>query len=864
MLTRNLDDADMDLMYLLGDTVHCLRQARNHILCQMSIPVPDFVKTQSGKPDSAETTTQNIKFSDEMPGTQDIMPSYVDPLRSAMDDNKVPLDEFFSRPINIHSHDWVAGGGSTFTIDPWSLFFNDRRVINRIANYNLLRCDLHIKVTINATPFHYGRAMLTYLPLAGFDTLSTTTFAEAADIVEASQRPHIFINPTCCEGGEMKLPFFYYKNYLSVPYDEWFKMGRLSFVEINSLEMVSAAPTPVTINVFAWAENVEYSLLTTLQPTAIGPQSGPGGPMKDETDEANMTGVISKPATILSKTLSKLTAFPSIAPLATASSMAAGAAAELAKYYGYSRPVITEAPGSMRPTMTASMCYTDTPDLPTKFTLDSKQELSIDPRISGMPEGDPMSIQNIASRESYMFTETWSHNDAAESLLFNFRVSPQLHQTDSNGGLAFAPVGAACLPFQYWTGKLKYRFQFVCSAFHRGRVRIVYDPNFSQEDHYNTVSSEIIDITQNSDFTLEVGISQEMSLIDMETDPSLTSVSNMVSNLPITTAARGNGVIAVYVLNDLMTPDIVNAGSIDINVYMSAGDDFELFVPTSNLGTYVFKQQSGMVSSMPKNSDCNEKEQNLTSVLCIGTTNNDELNKIYAGESIVSFRSLLKRYTLHEPLTFVESSGRRTWNARRCAFPYLRGNVAGAVHQTGALAPYNYCNTLVLHLITAMFSGNRGGIRYKLVPRGNLSEYSGYAERIPWQIAKYYFNQSSTVSYTSMSHAAYESTYATTGNDFSPPLGYTGMIATTEHINPTLEFECPYYSPWRFTPGKTEDWTQNGYGTYEGFRCMASANSTIGGGIDSFVAIGEDFQVYFFTGCPRMFYESAPLSLIHI
>jgi hypothetical protein len=61
----------------------------------------------------------------------------------------------------------------------------------------------------------------------------------------------------------------------------------------------------------------------------------------------------------------------------------------------------------------------------------------------------------------------------------NMRVDPcciQEHATD--GSIRFAACGAAAMPFKYWSGSMKYRFQVVCSAFHRGRIAVVYDPQW--------------------------------------------------------------------------------------------------------------------------------------------------------------------------------------------------------------------------------------------------------------------------------------------------------------------------------------------------------------------------------------------------
>lgn len=118
------------------------------------------------------------------------------------------MQNFFSRPIKIAEQEWATSTTLGFDIDPWGLYFSNPRVINRLANFNLLRAKLHVKVVINGNGFQYGRAMVSYLPFDVFDSLSSNAALLREDLVQASQQPRIFLDPTTSQGGEMILPFF--------------------------------------------------------------------------------------------------------------------------------------------------------------------------------------------------------------------------------------------------------------------------------------------------------------------------------------------------------------------------------------------------------------------------------------------------------------------------------------------------------------------------------------------------------------------------------------------------------------------------------------------------------------------------------
>lgn len=201
-------------------------------------------------------TQQNVTFLDANAGHMIDYTAGDDPLRTQPLNVDATLDNFFSRPIKIHEQQWSVGTASSFVLDPWSLYFNNTRVINRISNYKLMRADLHVKVTLNGTPFHFGRCIVAYNPLRVQDQLTVDRSYIEADVVAASQRPHIWLNPTTSQGGELKLPFFYYKNLIDIVGQEWSQMGELVAHSLQNLKHASGATDDVTISVYAWTENI--------------------------------------------------------------------------------------------------------------------------------------------------------------------------------------------------------------------------------------------------------------------------------------------------------------------------------------------------------------------------------------------------------------------------------------------------------------------------------------------------------------------------------------------------------------------------------------------------------------------------------
>jgi len=807
-----------------------------------------------------DTGHQNANFGDQQDPYMYAVDENIDPTRKLMDSTDASLANFLSRPVKIGEFDWATSTSLFAQINPWQAYLQNARVINRVNNFNLLRSKLNLKLVINGNGFFYGRAIASYLPFASKDPLSQNRALIPEDVVQATQQPHVFLDPTLSTGGNMKLPFFHYKNYLDVPTSEWAELGQLTIRSIQALKHANGATESVTVTVFAWLEDVSMAVLTGVNANTIVPQSG------KEVDMANANGFISGPATAVQKAATVLGSVPMIAPFATATAEGAGMVANIAKALGYCRPPVTKDPDPYKPVPISSLALTTVPDQLHKLTIDDKQELSIDPRISGLGAADPLNIKEIAKRESYLTSFTWSIGSAPETLLWNSRISPTLWAEDSLTpvGFHFPASAMASLPFKYWTGKMRFRFQIVASAFHKGRIKIVYDPNFlASGDEYNVNYLEVIDIADKKDFTIEIGNGQPTTLLT-HSNPGLDSVTTLYGNSAFTSKGPGNGVIGMYVVNELTSPNSTVNNDVDINVYISMGDDFEVFVPEGNFQNFVFKPQSGVehTPDCEMTAEPSAPQQSEATSVGPGTTNHALINKVYTGESISSFRCLLKRYNLHQNLIFSSGFSNAVHFGRRNMYPYLRGNVTGAVNVTGAANPYNYCNTILLHWVTYAFSGWRGSIRWKLLLRGYREENRGpvsYIQRVPVGELGYQKNVTLGAVFTTDAQAAQnvmtrEGTYPQSSRPLS---GVEGSLYQTGLINPNVEFEVPYYSLYRFSPGKAEDLTTTlDYNEGFDYRIFGALGDDTA--FDAHCAIGEDFQTYFFTGLPPMYYEAVP------
>lgn len=829
---------------------------------------------------TSDVTHQTMRFRDQYAGHNSEIESFTDPTRRLQDKDDVPLDKFFSRPQKIFEVQWNTNGIINADFNPWNLFLQNRRVANRLTNYKLLRCNLRMKVVVNGNGFQYGRAFVAYWPMAGYDNFGGHSTAPL-DYVQTTQLPHIYVDPTTSSGGEMNIPFFWHQNYFDIPGSNWGgslgipDAGRVLLRTLTPLKHANGANDKVTISFFVWAEDVQLAIPTSVDGNTLQPQAG------EEVDEANTKGMISGPATAVSKFAGIAAGYAPIAPYAMATSKVAGAVASAAKIMGYSRPTNTKNPEPLRPTPISQLATTTTPDTALKLTVDDKQELTIDPRISGVGAHDPLVIRDIAKRESYLTSFNWAVGADPATLLWNARVNPCLWQQDGTTGAIRLPACAiAALPFRYWNGSMKFRFQVVCSTFHKGRLEIRYDPSHVDPLsalEYNVNYIEVIDIAETQDFTIEVTNSQPFSLL-RHLNPGLDSVTEGYSTTNYSASLAGlcNGVISVRILNELTVPNSTIDNDISVNVFISAGDDFEVFVPEDQISRFMFFPQSG-VEVVPESQNTAEPsapQQTQSDHMGADLQYSSELNMVFAGESIVSFRPLLKRYNLwrREPNSLEGNEDFWKISRRRLAYPFFRRGGPSDWIEGGPGGGYNFCNTVLLHWITNCFAGYRGSIRYKWLYTksagcaggGNCCDDIGsrvYVERLdPETVANpAYFGIEQPMP---ILNAAQVSQGAMPGFDERTPTGVRGSVFATDLINPCLEFEVPYQTQFRFVPGKPARMTNtNALGAnrfMNMYRVVYEGHVSREQQIDMHVAAGEDFQVYFWTGLPPVYYQSSP------
>jgi hypothetical protein len=824
-----------------------------------------------------------MQFRDNVPGFMDSRGAEFDSTRNDGMVEDANLGDWFSRPISIASYDWEVDNPIFQRLNPWKEFWENPRNLEKVKNFHLLRCKLHVKILINGNAFYYGRAIAAYEPLVAFDRTSPTRDWVPSDRVRGSQRMHVYLNPTTSQGGTLELPFFWPSNNLIIPSKEWRDMGELVISSFTILQHANAGTDKININVMAWAEDVKLSIPTREFPVpeyGTEPESG-----SDEHDK----NIISRPASNVARFAGSLSNVPTIGPYAKATEIGATALASIAKMFGLS------APNNLNyelyePRAKHSLAVTDTKQSAHKVTIDSKQELTIDPRTTGIQPDDELPIASIAGRESYIDQFNWIETDDPGDHLWNCRVDPGLKERNGEEW-HFPACALAAMPFQYWRGTMRFRFQIVASEYHKGRIRIVYDPSKGgSTSEFNTHYSTVHDIAECKDFTVDVGWGQNVAFKE---SIGWNSSAEFGTTPLVTSPAYGNGVISVYVLNRLSVPSTASA-PIQINVFVSMLEDFEVAAPDDKISHLKFRPnvdpptqpESGVdediifhpESGIEGDQDQDAQQTPVEDPVAIDRMADTELDvpnttKVFMGETIASFRALLKRAYRSEIIPVTELTSASVVSYSRSAFPTYGGFIEfdeGTVLPSGSMIStfgdtrtYNTAMTTLLNYLGRAFIGWRGSIRWTVdLGQVSLSGRTINGNNDFWNSITYTLSRTNRYTLAQLTQAT-----GSVGSDDVIQLlnevergnDCLGEVLCNTAVNPIQTIEVPYMSNQRFSLTADDDnFVTEAKGPGWKFTTYMPGGAISGGGNYAriYCSAGEDFNFFYFNGLPPVYYEA--------
>lgn len=814
-----------------------------------------FVDENLGEAKVYNPITDNAIYTDHLPGAD--------------------LANFLSRPVLIETITWSIANspGIKVQLNPWYDYFNNTSIKKKLDNYAFLSCNLKLKFVINASPFYFGSMLMSYEPLYTYRNDPVTPDGFGGEAITYSQRPHVWLMPQTNAGAEMTLPFFYHKNWINCTVAaDVTAMGQMTAYIVNALSSANGVATgSVTIQLYAWAEDVKV-----MGPTAVL--------ALQSQDEYTTDGIISGPASAIATAAGWLSEVPVIGRYMTATSFVATAVGNVAKYFGYTNVPNIDTVAPFRPFTFAHFASASISNPVEKLTIDPKNELSIDPTTVGVPPIDELSIKYLVQRESYIGSSVIDTTNAVNDVIFTANVGNMfVWYTTATSQIYYTPLAYVSSLFRWWRGDIIFRFRFICTKFHKGRVRLTWDPlkAISTTDTYQTNFNQVIDIGDNTDFEIRVPYAQATAWCKTLVNPAiLTYASNTTLSDPI--VSTHNGQLQMRIVTPLSAP--IATSTIRLQIFVRGAENFELaypadppqnlsaFIPQSTDEVCIFPNEirNLVLESLDELCVCNTKQIDMK----IPSSALPERYLINMGENVTSLRTILRRTTFFDGIFVTNDNTNKflivssTTGRLPIYYGYDPNGVHTARNQANTLTvPFNWVKVTPYAWVSRMFVGQRGSFIW------HINSDTRGAGTVPLQTMRVtmspgtrnagQYNVNNTVAVGTAS-SYYKWQYD------APSLGASGTALTNGWTQTGLSASLPLYQQFKFqfvNPSSAVIGSVNDGSDIDSVRITAlfkpsaepsgSVGSTI---IAKYGGIGTDFTFFFFINAPMVWLVNSPVA----
>lgn len=840
------------------------------------------MEIQSGLFENAPATEdetppeQVVSFVDNTPGSQCHAARVYDDVMSDIYTADYELGDFLSRPVEIRSYTIPVGASYAEQVfDPWFDFFNHAQIKRKLDNYGYVQCTLNIKVLINATPFIYGAMGLSYHPLDGLTLVKSN-----GHMIPLSQRQTIWITPQNSSGGEMTLPFFHYKNWLEIHDQQAVKdFGYMSFWQLAQFEAANANLTSSpSVTIYAWANDVRLAANTVklaLQSSGWEIQSKedevrPAEKAKDEYGETPVAKTATAVAEVAGAVAGVTAGIPIIGQFAKATSIGAGILATVASIFGFTNVPVIDNSAPYKSMPFHGLASSEIGNVVDKLTLDPKNELSIDPQTVGLPGTDELAIAYLTQKESVLAVANWDIGDAKDVALVLSNVTPTLCEIVSEASqdvLYDTPCGMASRMFSNWRGDLIVRLKIICSQYHKGRLRVSYDPLgdiYIDADNTTVVQNKIIDISESSNIEIRIPYMAPTSWLRVrDTAVEDFSVKTAVAAVaPTYDTDFHNGRLTVRVLNELTAP--VDTADVKVVVSVRAAENFELSNPSDI-------EFSDAVPSQFEVQSRDELWDSEESHHTMGKSTPPPKNRylVNMGESVQSTRVLLRRAhfvnTERCSANGVADSSSTFYKFTMTKYPPAIGFDPNGIHEAQSLTAgpdhsYNFVSIHPYTWLATCFIGQRGSMIWHFNACANQNIDVMRVRRVTeTSVATRAALRDITTNVVSSSFSGTSRGAITRGGP-----GASGLSLINQKTQTGLSVLFPQYSKYRFVSadpayavfGRDLDDTENEKLELDIVTSNAVANDI--SFYERYCSIGTDFNFFYFVNVPPRYLYSLP------
>lgn len=737
------------------------------------------------------------------------------PHMAAAQETDISIAEYLARPLLIASIDMTTGG----TVTPWSTFLTNPAVAAKIRNVYLIRGNMHLRFIPQADAYTYG--MATVIPTI-HGKLCDAFASDYGALIDVGTQKEV----------ELVTPYFAPTPFIVVPAAAsatQFSYRIDAFVGPRSSQ-TSVIP-PVSISVYAWITEPDMRI-----PYAqSGIMKGVNWVNENVPQEAKPAGLLSKPMSAINRAANELSEVPIIGSIAKTAGAIAGAIGRVASWFGFSRPAyLIDAINNIKRYGTNTAAGFG-PTYSLKVDHDPKRSKSVDPStIIGMGH-DQLAFGYITRHWGYITTVGFANTAVVGTSIFSAYCAPGAVRT-SGARVYHTPLSSVSSLFKYWAGTLEYKFVVVCSTFHKGRVRIYWNPTVATENPTNTTTMLTMDIAPGNTATMVVPWGSDRPYRQ----------GGIQSYIPGGLSGLNNGYIYAEIDQKVQVPDV--SALVYVMVFVRAGTDMKFAVPSGT--NYIASKVNAMPGVAPTRAEPYVAvtdafvtgeyafpvvNQGKVDGYGLGVTNKDTADKVdpelaleIFGDDCVTLRTLMKRYDLYASMDI-------TGGAAFTSISYRR--LPDTVEIVGGAQKNNFLT--LLEYVGRSFILNSGSTRVMVETAGSYGDI---------RICRSTGTNCLVATTSAITPVAYTRTYVTAERQFN------GSTATRlESTGPFLEFEIPDCSGLRAQINTFDPTVEDTTIVADIFSVTnVAANGT--SSLRVSYAAGEDFNFYGYCGPPSMYY----------
>lgn len=683
------------------------------------------------------------------------------------------LRQVLSRNYKINSFPWttVATQGALlhqgnfpedlFVVQSTSGTQVNSNLVDKLSSFRYFRSKVHVKITLNATKYHYGVIAVTWLPHY-YSTAAGTGNAfpyKNFDMYQACNNNLMLMSASDTSSLEFDIPWITPYQYLDMQkyptQPTWVSfIGQFQMWNLVPLRNASASGTD-EVQVSIQASFVEpevtglvpYKYISTCPPAEFTAQT---------LDMEQLMKTVKGVTAGVQETTKGVSAIIESIPVVEDSISTAIGAFE----HFFDKPTSISTSQPVNLALAPDMAAGNGVDYSNKIAMDVVNSVTTDASMF-CENKKAMDYLRICRKPSLVHTGSFDSGTPEGEKLFVFPISPMTVHKGTPDYYTPTYLSYVSSAFTYWNGSLKYYIYFAASQFNTARVRLSWLPaeptttapfEFGSGDFVSTV----FDITGDKILRVTVPYVKPVWALQTGRMDDIEAPATLIDHVV-------NGYLCMHVYNPALTTQTTGASTIFYAVFMSAGEDYQLHKPRSVFPLYNAPYTQGPpAEAEPQALDMNKEFGCKFPTLIKGLKQHMHKYVIDGDRTDSSLNTLLHRYSL----CFNYSAGSTTIERR--VFP-LDGSENTPSTASDDWRSFTYFSYLFMFW--------RGSLRYKFI--GQEGSGSGFTigNGLALLRTKNTFN-------------------ALTPNADA----FNGAVAYNMFYKPAAEIEIPFYDEVAFRP----------------------------------------------------------------